>query len=113
VGVYEANAIALEIGKSADAATDDARSAEKRFTGWKCSAESGRQRSEDDTFYALIWVEPTVRYGPLIRGQRCAGNWRRMDCPDLLRMNVEESKIFERYFRAHTNEHSASWLGAC
>ncbi len=65
VGLFEANAIALQIENVVDAAADDARPAAERHRG------PARRRSQkivvcdlqDNTFYALIYLARARRHG--------------------------------------------------
>ncbi len=112
VGVYEANAIALEIEKvqTPRPMTDYLL---KNFAGAGCAVQRMMvSELKDDTFYALIWVE---RAGQMLtidsRPSDALALALRLDCPIFVKEQVmKNSKVSSAINERTTNEQLRSWL---
>src|SRR6266403_75878 len=108
VGVYEANAIALEIEK-----VQTPRPMTHVLLGLAVRVQKIVVNDlKDDTFYALIWVE---REGQMMtidsRPSDALALALRMDCPIFVDEAVlKNSKISSAFTERNTNEQLRTWL---
>ena len=113
VGIYEANAIALEIEKVTtpaphDPRSDQERSGRTRYAGHKVVVTELRE----DTFYAVIWME---RQGSVIsidsRPSDALALALRVDCPIFVEDDVlKNSKLATNASDRVTSEELRKWL---
>jgi len=113
VGVYEANAIALEIEKVQTPRPMTHDLLKNVLLGLEVRVEKVVVNElKDDTFYALIWVE---REGQMMtidsRPSDALALALRMDCPIFVDEEVlKNSKISNALTERNTNEQLRSWL---
>ena len=113
VGVYEANAIALEIEKITTPRPMTHDLIKNVLTGLECSVNKVVvSQLKDDTFYALICVE---RDGQMMtidsRPSDALALALRMDCPIFVDEQVlKNSKVSSALTERTTNEQLRNWL---
>ena len=113
VGMYEANAIALEIEKSSTPRPMTHDLLKNVLLGLEVRVQKVVVNElKDDTFYALIWVE---RDGEMMtidsRPSDALALALRMDCPIFVEDQVlKNSKVSTAISERSTNEQLRSWL---
>jgi len=113
VGVYEANAIALEIEKVQTPRPMTHDLLKNVLLGLEVHVRKiVVNELKDDTFYALIWVE---REGQMMtidsRPSDALALALRMDCPIFVDEEVlKSSKISSAFSERNTNEQLRTWL---
>src|SRR5256886_5011170 len=113
VGVYEANAIALEIEKVQTPRPMTHDLLKNVLLGLEVRVQKIVVNDlKDDTFYALIWVE---REGQMMtidsRPSDALALALRMDCPIFVDESVlKNSKISSAFSERNTNEQLRTWL---
>ncbi len=113
VGVYEANAIALEIEKVQTPRPMTHDLLKNVLLGLEVRVQKIVVSDlKDDTFYALIWVE---REGQMMtidsRPSDALALALRMDCPIFVDETVlKNSKISSAFTERNTNEQLRTWL---
>jgi bifunctional DNase/RNase len=113
VGIYEANAIALEIEKVQTPRPMTHDLLKNVFLGLEVRVQKIVVNDlKDDTFYALIWVE---RDGEMMtidsRPSDALALALRMDCPIFVDEQVlKNSKVSSALTERNTNEQLRSWL---
>ncbi len=113
VGVYEANAIALEIEKVQTPRPMTHDLLKNVLLGLEVRVEKVVVNElKDDTFYALIWVE---REGQMMtidsRPSDALALALRVDCPIFVAEEVlKNSKVSSAISERNTNEQLRSWL---
>ena len=113
VGVYEANAIALEIEKVVTPRPMTHDLLKNMLVGLDaCVRKVVVTNIKDDTFYAIIWLE---RHGTLLsidsRPSDALALALRIDCPIFVEDEVlKNSKISSAISERTTNEQLRSWL---
>src|SRR2546427_8575459 len=113
VGVYEANAIALEIEKVQTPRPMTHDLLKNVLVGLEVRVQKiVVNDSKDDTFYALIWVE---RDGQMMtidsRPSDALALALRMDCPIYVdELVLKNSKVSSAFSERNTNEQLRNWL---